>query len=67
METRKPAGSCPHRPTSNGYSYSRGPTGEVTHGPTAWCGYCRAFVTMDAEWIRKYHERWPGSVNELPG
>lgn len=66
MDTPKPAGSCPHRPTSNGYSYSRGLTGVLTHGPVAWCGHCRAYVTMDAEWIAKYKTKHPNSVTEFP-
>ena len=53
----KPAGSCKHRPISNGWSVhksrqSDGSMKVVSSG--AWCGYCRAFVQIDREWQQKF-------------
>jgi hypothetical protein len=56
----RPAGSCKHRPTSNGWSAhsSRQPDGEMrVIDSSAWCGHCCAYVEIDAKWQAKFAAR----------
>lgn len=49
----KPAGSCKHRPIHNGLSWRGSHDGTVSE-LSARCGYCRAVVELDEEWIEKF-------------
>ena len=42
------AGSCWHRPISNGWSAS------LRQSPYSWCGHCKAYVEHDDEWRTKF-------------
>lgn len=49
----RPAGSCKHRPVSNGWSaHLNLRTGE--RSSSSWCGRCRSAIEHDAEWIAKF-------------
>ena len=49
VDEPRPAGSCKHRPISNGWSQHIDlKTGESRS--ESWCGYCKASVEHDGEW-----------------
>lgn len=48
-----PAGSCKHRPISNGWSAHLDLRTGASEA-SAWCGYCKAHIELDAEWIAKF-------------
>lgn len=53
LDDVKPAGSCRHRPISNGWSQGW----KLADGrmpAVSRCGLCRSFVEVDDEWIEKF-------------
>lgn len=49
----RPSDSCKHRPISNGWS-SRWSREHGQDPATTWCGYCKAYIEIDAEWAAKF-------------
>lgn len=49
----RPAGACKRRPISNGWSqrWNRETGHDLSH---SWCGYCKAHIEHDAEWLAKF-------------
>jgi hypothetical protein len=43
--------TCPHRPVSNGVSFS------TSSHPVTWCGRCAQVVALDADWIHEIYDR----------
>lgn len=54
-----PPGSCKHRPISNGWSQGGGLPA------FSWCGYCKAYVEHDGQWIAKFTARGKSTPREV--